>query len=78
MANRSIDFMSHFKEIDLPLYGVRLPIFKIENKYKREIGVSEELTNLAFLRSLANAGYKNLKLKAGKPLSTYPPPANHS
>ena len=67
MANRSIDFKSHFKEIDLPLYGVRLPSFKIENKYKREIGVSEDITNLDFLRSLANAGFKNLKINKNDP-----------
>jgi hypothetical protein len=43
MGNRDIDFKSHFKGVDLPLHGVRLPTFEIEDKYKREIGVSEEI-----------------------------------
>jgi DNA polymerase-3 subunit alpha len=67
MANRSIDLKSHFKGIDLPLYGVRLPSFKIENKHKREIGVSEDISNLDFLRSLANTGFKNLKINKNNP-----------
>ncbi len=60
MADRSMSFKSHFKGIDLPLYGVRLPSFEIDNKSKREIQVSEDISNLDILRSLAGAGVKNL------------------
>ena len=67
MGNRDIDFKSHFKGIDLPLHGVRLPTFEIEDKYKREIGVSEDISNYDFLRSLANTGFKNLKLNKKDP-----------
>jgi len=67
MGNRDIDFKSHFKGIDLPLHGVRLPTFEIEDKYKREIGVSEDISNYDFLRSLANTGFKNLKINKKDP-----------
>ena len=67
MGNRSIDFKSHFKGVSLPLHGVRLPTFEIEDKYKREIGVSEDISNYDFLRSLANTGFKNLKLNKKDP-----------
>ena len=46
-----MSFKSHFKGIDLPLHGVRLPTFDIEDQYKREIGVSEDISNYDFLRS---------------------------
>jgi DNA polymerase-3 subunit alpha len=68
MADRNIDFKSHFEGINLPLYGVRLPSFKIENEYKREIHVSEDISNYDFLRSLANLGFKNLKINKNNPL----------
>ena len=32
MHDRTIDFIKNFKKINLPLNGVRLPTFKIENK----------------------------------------------
>jgi len=68
MGNRSLNFESQFKGINLPLHGVRLPTFDIENKYKREIGVSEDISNYDFLRSLANTGFKNLKINKKDPL----------
>ena len=63
-----MSFKSHFKGIDLPLHGVRLPTFEIESQYKREIGVSEDISNYDFLRSLANTGFKNLKINKKDPL----------
>ena len=67
MGNRSLNFKSQFEGINLPLHGVRLPTFEIENKYKREIGVSEDISNYDFLRSLANTGFKNLKINKKDP-----------
>lgn len=63
-----MSFKSHFKGVDLPLHGVRLPTFEIESQYKREIGVSEDISNYDFLRSLANTGFKNLKINKKDPL----------
>ena len=68
MGGGSMSFKSHFKGIDLPLHGVRLPTFDIEDQYKREIGVSEDISNYDFLRSLAHTGFKNLKINKKDPL----------
>jgi DNA polymerase-3 subunit alpha len=78
MADRNINFKSHFKGIDLPIHGVRLPRFEIEKKFKRELGVSEDISNYDFLRSLANAGFKNLKInKKSKKYKLYAERAKH-
>jgi len=67
MADRGVNFRSHFQGVNLPLYGVRLPKFEIDNKCKRKHGVSEDINNLDFLRSLANEGFKNLKINKKNP-----------
>jgi DNA polymerase-3 subunit alpha len=78
MADRNINFKSHFKGVDLPIYGVRLPRFEIEKKFKRELGVSEDISNYDFLRSLANTGFKNLKInKKNKKYRLYAERAKH-
>lgn len=59
----ALDFDSNFSDIDLPLYGVRLPEFFIEEKYKREVGISEDATNYDFLRALTLKGFKSLNIQ---------------
>jgi DNA polymerase-3 subunit alpha len=59
------DFDQIFKNLDLPLYGVRLPEFKIDNSYKHELEVSEDVSNYEFLRALALKGFKKLNLQKG-------------
>ena len=61
MTNK--DFNSLFDQVDLPLYGVRLPEFKIDNEYKHDLEVSEDVSNYEFLRALALKGFKKLNLK---------------
>jgi DNA polymerase-3 subunit alpha len=56
-------FDSNFSNIDLPLHGVRLPEFTIDNKYKHEVGISEDASNYDFLRALTLKGLKSLNLK---------------
>ena len=58
---------SHFKELNLPLHGVRLPCFEIDKQFKREIGVSEDVDNDTFLHSLIDDGFKNLKINKNDP-----------
>ena len=60
-------YSDKFSNIDLPLHGVRLPTFDIENKYKHELGVSEDIHNYAFLKALCEKGLKDKKL----PKSSY-------
>jgi len=56
-------FESNFSNIDLPLHGVRLPEFIIDDKYKHEVGISEDSSNYDFLRALTLKGLKSLNLK---------------
>jgi DNA polymerase-3 subunit alpha len=56
-------FENNFLNIDLPFHGVRLPEFYIDDKYKHELGVSEDCSNYDFLRALALKGFKKLNLK---------------
>ena len=48
--------MSTFEKLELDLHGVRLPSFSIENKYKRNLKVSEDISNEEFLDALCQAG----------------------
>ena len=61
MANRIMStFFSHFKELDIPLHGVRLPSFEIDIKYKRALGVSEDISNEDFLEALCEDGREKM------------------
>ena len=57
------DFNKLFDDINLPLYGVRLPEFKIDNNYKHELAISEDVSNYEFLRALALKGFKKLNIE---------------
>ncbi len=63
MASRTLDFNKKFEDYDLSLHGVRLPSFKIENKFKREVGVSDDVNNEQFLVALCKKGLLDKKLK---------------
>jgi DNA polymerase-3 subunit alpha len=56
-------FEENFSQVNLPLHGVRLPEFHIDNKYKHELNISEDSSNYDFLRALTLKGLKNLNLK---------------
>ena len=58
-------FAESFSEIDIPLHGVRLPQFKIEQKYKKTNGLRDDCTNPEFLRGLCLNGFNKLNLKKG-------------
>jgi len=57
MITKTSDFIGSFDKIDLPLYGVRLPEFKVKSKHKNNLGLSEDASNTEFLKKLA---YSNL------------------
>jgi DNA polymerase-3 subunit alpha len=61
-------FSDKFKEVSLPFHGVRLPEFKIEDRYKHELGISEDSDNYSFLRALILKGLKRLKLESDSSL----------
>ena len=58
---KSKTFSENFEDISLPLHGVRLPSFEIEKKYKRKLGLSEDIDNENFLKSLCEIGMKRIK-----------------
>ena len=68
-------FTKQFKKIDLKMHGVRLPAFKIEDSYKRELGLSEDTDNLKFLKALCRENLKRFDFKEEKP--KYLKRANH-
>ena len=55
-------YTEKFSELDLKLHGVRLPTFTIDNKYKHELGVSEDIDNFNFLKALCEKGLKSKNL----------------
>ena len=59
-------FLSQFEELDIPLHGVRLPSFEIDIKYKRLLGVSEDISNEDFLKALCDDGLRRRNNKQDK------------
>lgn len=55
-------FESSFESIKLPLYGVRLPEFNIENRLKAQYGMKEESSNYDFLIQVCRTNFKKLKI----------------
>ena len=62
------NFTSQFSELNLPLHGVRLPSFVIDNRHKRQVGVSEDVDNYDFLKAMALTGLRELGLKKNSKL----------
>ena len=70
-------FSDQFSNLDLALHGVRLPSFEINKKYKRQAGVSEDVSNEEFLKALCNRGFKTLKIKSKKRKKAYADRVRH-
>ena len=70
-------FISSFKDINLPLHGVRLPSFEISTSQKRKAGFSESLNNFDFLRSLSEKRLKELVPENSDRLPLYVKRLNH-
>lgn len=59
------EFTDQFESLKIPILGVRLPSFKIEDKYKKAIGAKADISNPDFLRALCIEGFHKLKLEKG-------------
>ena len=59
----NLNFLSRFEGLDLGLHGVRLPEFAIDSESKRNLNLSEDVSNYDFLRALALNGFKTLKIE---------------
>jgi DNA polymerase-3 subunit alpha len=55
-------FLEQFEKLDLPIHGVRLPAFVVEQEFKKEAGIEGEVDNYEFLRQLCITGFKHLDL----------------
>lgn len=55
-------FLEKFKEIELPLHGVRLPRFEVSESDKAKLKLKKNADNYAFLRELCVESFKGLKL----------------
>jgi DNA polymerase-3 subunit alpha len=53
-----MNFYENFSTLDLDLYGVRLPSFNIERKYKQRISIDENCSNYEFIKQLCEFGLK--------------------
>lgn len=61
------EFLVQFENINIPIHGVRLPTFKVEDSYKKQFGIDGEIDNYTFLRKLCQIGFKGLKLDKNSP-----------
>jgi DNA polymerase-3 subunit alpha len=55
-------FSENFTDINLDLHGVRLPQFLIDVNEKRNLNLSEDVSNYDFLKALCIKGLKNLNI----------------
>lgn len=56
------DFESNFNTLNLPLYGVRLPEFNIENRLKNKYGLQDSASNYDYLIQVCRANFKKLNI----------------
>ena len=52
------NFIKKFKNIDLPLHGVRLPSFEPSQSLRDRLGAEKDEDNASILKKLCNEGYK--------------------
>ena len=64
-------FSSNFTRLDLPLHGVRLPSFKIEDRYINDLALPKDISTYDFLRELCLRRFRHLGLDKGKLKKVY-------
>jgi DNA polymerase-3 subunit alpha len=61
-AKKKNSFSSRFSQLDIPLHGVRLPSFEIEDKYINDLGLDKGISTYDFLRELCLKRFRFLGL----------------
>lgn len=56
------DFDSLFSDLKLPLYGVRLPEFSIEDRLKKAHGLKEDASSYDFILQVCRTNFKKLNI----------------
>ena len=64
-------FSSNFIRLDLPLHGVRLPSFKIEDRYINDLALPADISTYDFLREICLRRFKHLGLDKGERKKIY-------
>ena len=64
-------FSSNFARLNIPLHGVRLPSFKIEDRYINDLALPADISTYDFLRELCLRRFKYLGLDKGKSNKIY-------
>ena len=64
-------FSSNFARLNIPLHGVRLPSFKIEDRYINDLALPADISTYDFLRELCLRRFKYLGLDKGKSKKIY-------
>ena len=64
-------FSSNFARLNIPLHGVRLPSFKIEDRYINDLALPADISTYDFLRELCLRRFKRLGLDKGKLKKVY-------
>ena len=64
-------FSSNFSRLNIPLHGVRLPSFKIEDRYINDLSLPKDISTYDFLRELCLRRFKHLGLDKGKSKKIY-------
>ena len=62
---------SRFKKLNLPLHGVRLPKFNIEERYIKQFGLKSDINTYDFLREICLKRFAELGLNSSKDKKTY-------
>ena len=64
-------FSSNFASLNIPLHGVRLPSFKIEDRYINDLALPTDISTYDFLRELCLRRFGHLGLDKGKSKKVY-------
>tara|TARA_R110002020_G_scaffold19821_7_gene68043 strand:+ start:775 stop:3453 length:2679 start_codon:yes stop_codon:yes gene_type:complete len=64
-------FSSRFKKLNIPLHGVRLPQFHIEERYIKQFGLKADINTYDFLREICLKRFAELGLDQSKDKKTY-------
>jgi DNA-directed DNA polymerase III PolC len=64
-------FSSNFTRLNIPLHGVRLPSFKIEDRYINDLALPADISTYDFLRELCLRRFTHLGLDKGKLKKVY-------
>ena len=68
---RTNSFSAAFDRLNLPLHGVRLPSFKIEDKYINLFSLKKDISTYDFLRAMCLRRFEKLDLSKSDKKEVY-------